>query len=116
MNLLEDIIELYSRGNSTRDIAALPGMPSQTTVSRMLKSCPEGRAILRPKEHKKRMADKSILPGVEGGGHAYDGFEGTLEERVHQLEPVSYTHLDVYKRQSIGSATVRFPHLNPCLG
>ena len=110
MNLLEGIIELYSRGNSTRDIAALPGMPSQTTVSRMLKSCPEGRAILRPKEHKKRMADKSILPKVEGGGHAYDGFEGTLEERVHQLElenDILRGMVEVLKGVSLGQASNR---------
>lgn len=110
MTLLQDIIRLYSGGHSTRDIAALPGMPSQSTVSRMLRSCPEGRAALRPKEHRKRMAGKSGLPRVEGGGRAYDGFDGTLEEKVHQLElenDILRGMVEVLKGVGLGQASNR---------
>ena len=41
------------------------------------------------------------IPGVAGVGHTTSGTTGLLATAA-ELDPVSYTHLDVYKRQPLG--------------
>ena len=46
-------------------------------------------------------AERTGLPEDAQEAKDLDSFCNRFEKKLHDLEPVSYTHLDVYKRQNV---------------
>ena len=75
-------------------------MSSPTTTFRSMdESTAEQWAVIGAEtfEHQDRVADR-VLAMLEGLAAITDGF--AVDQLTHSLQTVSYTHLDVYKRQT----------------
>ena len=97
-----DALESITRFNSS-GLAALAG----TYASRLAAS------VLRDVERAARENDRLAFParGVQNEGreefsHAAEAAKEVQDNDIYNTEPVSYTHLDVYKRQDTGKVTL----------
>lgn len=86
MTIKEKAIELYVAGYTYREIEAMEGMPSRMTICRWVRSCDAAVASSRSCGRRSGLSKEKPIPKVQGEGHAYDGFDGTLEEKIRQLE------------------------------
>lgn len=106
MSVKEKAIELYVSGYTYREIEAMEGMPSRMTICRWVRSCDAATVSPRLRGRRPGLAKSKAIPNVEGDEHAYDGFEGTLEEKIRQLElenDILRGTVEVLKGASLGN-------------
>jgi transposase InsO family protein len=85
-NIKKQAFELYSQGKSYREIAKYPDMPSKSTVWRWITDHEYDRQHANNRKERPQLSKKTTPVPIEGEGRAFDGFEGTLEEKIYQLE------------------------------
>lgn len=96
-----DALALVAAGIETAEVAARLGVHNAAIVHNWARS---------EKRRAAAFMDKDSVRPVEGDGHAYDGFDGSAEEKVRQLElenDILRGVVEVLKGASLGSLTNR---------